>query len=655
MIKLTDTIKLAYTKLRTRKIRTIISLLTASLLFSLLVAGSLVVTGALNSLESFSQEGFSNRYIASGVNGMAIGGFSMTEDTSLIVRAKQLEKEEIAAKKAAAKRLNILYDDTIDSMNAAVTADPSGNEYLNFNSKFAQQAIAEKQAASPNKIDFDKFKKQVGEADHFYRGVSRDQTRSDSPTLTLMREGKEIYNTDDKKGVYSLSNYGAMSEMAGLSSVTAEWNLFDAGLLEAFVLKGQNLEIGVDGSLPIVASYSAAQEVLKLPKLAGNATAQDKKERLEIVREQIAGKTFELCYRNNTSSADLASAIQMQEQIKQNSSKPDFIKPELIYKPSTEGCQAPVVERDVRTTDSKAYQSRQDEFDRQFGKKDPASQIIKFRIVGVTQDSPFATGMGGMGGLGDILNMILASSIGARWVSPTTVLENSAAAKDIFAISPVQMYPQEVFFAEYSDADTARNVLNTKSCRLFYDVPLEVNSGSGSPACSEAGSSFTLQSFGSASLAVHDFKQGFRKVQFYAALIIGVIAAVILIGMIGRIIADARKETAVFRATGATRFMVAQIYLMYTLYLVLIMIALSLAIGFSVSLWLNSVYSPDASVNMALMFNIADLNKPFLFYGLDVYDIGVVSATVLTAALIGASVPIAGNIRRNPINDMRDE
>ena len=50
-------------------------------------------------------------------------------------------------------------------------------------------------------------------------------------------------------------------------------------------------------------------------------------------------------------------------------------------------------------------------------------------------------------------------------------------------------------------------------------------------------------------------------------MVVGAIAGVILMGMIGRIIADSRKETAVFRAVGASRLAVAQVYVAYTVYL----------------------------------------------------------------------------------------
>ena len=164
-----------------------------------------------------------------------------------------------------------------------------------------------------------------------------------------------------------------------------------------------------------------------------------------------------------------------------------------------------------------------------------------------------------------------------------------------------------------------------------------------------------LQPFGSASLAIDEFKDGFRKIQLVFAIIIGVVASVILMGMVGRIIADARKETAVFRALGASRLSIAQIYITYTCYLALLTIIISLLLGFGVALWFDSRFSADMSISMALLFNVSDLTQQFHFYGLDVYDVGLIGAVILGASLLGSIIPIAHNVQRNPIRDMREE
>lgn len=654
MMHLGDSFMLAYTKLKTRKIRLFFALLTSSLLFSLLVAGSLVVTGTLNSIDSFSKEGFSDRYIIAGTYQNFENYDKPLADPQLVARAEQLEKDEIAAKKAAAKKLNIEFDEAAALANKTAVVPP--NEFnkeklLDLSSKFALQALAERGEADPNKLTLDKFKAQVGAANHFYRGATRANLRTDAPELTLVTDGVE--RKADTSTPYGMG-YGTSSNGKGLKTMPGDWSLLDQQLLQPFVLKGQNLEVGSDGSLPIVTTYSAAQEVLKLAKLPNDASAKDKKTRLEQVRRDIAGKTFQVCYRNASANAEYQSAVQQQAQITLESGKKDYVKPSLIRAPAKTPCSAPVVTSDARGKWEKDYAARQEQFDRQFGKAEPVTSMLTFRIVGVTQDAPF-TDTASAGDATGIISSIVASSLGARWVSPLSAEPASAPVQDVFKRVPITlMSSQEGYFAEYADADTARTVLKTKTCRQSYNG-MTPDMDTSLPICSAERTSFMLGTYGSASLAIDDFKQGFRKVQLWAALIVAIIASAILIGMIGRIISDARKETAVFRATGATRLMIAQIYLVYTLYLVALMILISLALGFGAALVVNAYYSADASINMSLLFNVADLSKQFVFYGLEPYDLGIISATVLAAALIGASVPIAANIQRNPIRDMRDE
>lgn len=251
--------------------------------------------------------------------------------------------------------------------------------------------------------------------------------------------------------------------------------------------------------------------------------------------------------------------------------------------------------------------------------------------------------------------MVTMSSLDSSWVSPISILDSnpSLSIQDTFRESPTAMYsPQDFYFAEYNSSQTARDMLKNHNCVIQYPgMPLEANQ----VACKRTARPFALQPFGSASLTLEDFKEGFRKFQLIAAAVIAVLASIVLMGMIGRIIADARKETAVFRAVGASRLTIAQIYMTYTFYLVLLIVAIAFVIGFAVAFYVNSHFSANTSISMALLFNIADLNKQFLYYAIDWYDVGLIAAVVAVASIVGAVVPIAHNVRRNPIRDMREE
>lgn len=644
MITLRDSLQLAYTKIRTRRIRLFIVLFVSSLLFSGLVAGSLIVSGALQSFRSFSDEGFSGRYIVAGIyqDSDIFSKGMRYDDPAMIARAEALEKDTEARKKAEAKRLGIEY--TTDESNRTVYQDESGNKTLNPTTAIGQQVVAEFDASNPKKVDLDRFKQQVNGANDYYRSLRMGMNPSEKATLNVIKDNKE--QTEAANNMY-----GGMPGMTkGVEGIATDWTLMDKPLLQPFVLQGQNLDIGGDGSIPIIASYSAAQEILKLPALDNNATPQQKKDRLSEVRQRIAGQTFSVCYRNYSSSTELQAAVQQQADIKANEGKKDYKKPDYVTAPAAEACAAPVVQRDVRTADEKKFFAGQAEFERIFGRKDPVSQKLTYRIVGLSPDRTMPTGFS----VTDILGSILTSSLGAGWASPIEVYDKVPLTQDIFKASPAEAFysPQNIYYGEFNDAQKARDALKTQTCTVMYPgATLQP----GQVSCSRDTRAFMLQTYGSASLAIDEFQAGFRKVQLIAAGIIGVIAAVILMGMIGRIIADARKETAVFRALGASRLSISQIYLVYTLYLGILTVLIALVLGFGIALFVDSKLSPDASITMALLFNASDLAKQFHFYGLDFIDVGIISAAIIGAALLGSLIPIAHNVRRNPIKDMREE
>ncbi len=637
MITLGDSLKLAYTKIRTRRIRLFIVLFVSSLLFAGLIAGSLIVTGGIDSFRRFSDEGFANRYILAGTyqDSDMFTNSSPTEDPARVARIESLEKKQREEKVAEAKRLGIEYSK--DSEQSAVTRQ-DGQVIVDYNSPIAYKVAGE----DSEKINtLENFKKQLPSAKEYYRSLRLPQSVPTPPSLSLVENGKEKLSNSTSY------DYGMTRGLAGM---TTGWTLMDEALLKPFILPGQNLDRGSDGSIPIIASYSAAQEVLKLPKLGAKATDQDKKQRLEDVRSKIAGTTFQVCYRNNTSATNLRMTIEQQAEIKKNKNKRDFEMPNLVYK---EGklCQQPVVERDTRNAIEKQNVEKQMAFDKKFGKADPTSQLITFRIVGTTQDP--SMDFGGGGGITDVFNMLLASSVGVSWVSPIAVYDELPVAQDIFKQERGMIYdPQERFYAEFSSASTMRDAYKNRNCVVVYPgMPIE----DGAVKCSKNGRAFSLMPFGSISLALDDFQQGFRKVQLVVAAVIAGIASVILMGMIGRIVADARKETAVFRAVGASRLAIAQIYIVYTIYLALLTLLVACIIGFGIALFVNSSFAAQMGLSMALMFNVSDLSMPFRLYGVSLYDLGLIAAVVVGASLVGSIIPIAHNVRRDPIKDMREE
>ncbi len=101
MIRITDACLLAYTKLRARKVRLIVTVVISSLLFGVLAASSFVVRGIVKSTNSFAEEGFGKRYILSAEStGSDFISNNYNFDKGVLDRAIALQKDEIVRKKA---------------------------------------------------------------------------------------------------------------------------------------------------------------------------------------------------------------------------------------------------------------------------------------------------------------------------------------------------------------------------------------------------------------------------------------------------------------------------------------------------------------------------------------------------------------------------
>ncbi len=126
-------------------------------------------------------------------------------------------------------------------------------------------------------------------------------------------------------------------------------------------------------------------------------------------------------------------------------------------------------------------------------------------------------------------------------------------------------------------------------------------------------------------------------------------------GVVGKLIADSRRETAVFRALGATRLDIAQIYFTYSLNIAILISVLSVTAGAVIAYLISQRLSPDLTVTAMLVYNSTDLSKQFSLFGLDPIYIGFVCLLILVSVAIATLIPLITNIRRNPIGDMRDE
>ena len=110
MLRVSDSIILAKTKFRTRRIRLILSLLVISLVCGVISAAVLVVYRSSKSLAEVSKYGLHGRFLAHVNGGHSSKNYDyMNPPFELIAEAELIYKDEIARRKSIAKKLNYEY------------------------------------------------------------------------------------------------------------------------------------------------------------------------------------------------------------------------------------------------------------------------------------------------------------------------------------------------------------------------------------------------------------------------------------------------------------------------------------------------------------------------------------------------------------------
>ncbi len=636
MIRLSDATILAYTKLRVHKIRTSITVIISSILFSLLVASLIVTQGAFSSIQNFSQEGFGNRYLISAYYN-STANINLWQDQSIIARAKEIYKETIAAKKIAASKLGITYFETSEQQPTNSYSGKVEDTYLNMGAPSAIKAIAEYKSTLP-KYDMDYLKK-IAASYHpigFYE--TSEYTTTDGG-LSLMKNGNESFSLT--KTDYS---YDDVSIESTMSRGFAFYKI-DSGMTDPFLLKNNNTRSVNPNSIPVLIPYATAEKLLDLKPLT-NASSKAKLDRIKEIQAKAPTISFSACYRNSISQQQINLALSTAADIEKNKNNQNYQKPDLIYGlPATNSCAAATILSDTRSSLQKTFANKQNQFDKQFGGiVDPDQQKIDFHIIGLTPDvsytAPSSTATG-------ILQMLVGSSASSGMEVPSDLYAKLPDAKRIDSILAPQSSTTDLFSlfgVEFASADDANKFIAEKGCSdQNYDN------------CAKNNRPFQTFASGSNSIALSSIKSTFANVFKFAALIIVATAAIIMSGTLGRMIADSRRETAVFRAIGFKRIDIINIYITYVVILSIFIAMLSFIIGIAVAYFVDQTFWQEFTVQSLLSFGASDMTRQFHFFRLDTPELLWVVVAILSSGLISTILPLARNIRRNPINDMRDE
>lgn len=638
MIRLTDALTLASTKLRARKVRTIFTIVIAGLLFGLVAAIVLVSDGALQSTERMMSKSMTGRYIVSGTPMVFDNMGDTTSDPALIERALAEHKQLVADKKAEAKRLGIEYDAARDP-SPVETID--GQRHLVFGNKIADRLTAEK-STTPEFATFEKLTKG-------YHPVSVYKTLTPKPkngTWSEMRDGKEKLSEETaQKSAEQQPNNSAWPDDINDQAIVSR------GLVSSYLIADYPWKPD-SGRIPVVVTQKRAAAMTGYAAPKSDAPAEQRLGYANELRKRAVGKTFDVCYRNTVSSDQVNEAVRVAKEIERNKNDKNYRVPSLQYGlPDSASCGEATVLRDVRTADEKQYADKERQLERKFGGVvDPVQQKLTYEIVGVSPNGWADSDMGFGLSASDII-MSLFMTNGFRVAIPAELFESmlnkndyaTALSNDGSDISSIMMNFSTMYFAEFASADDARAFIKEQNCEMTM-----MN------GCKSHDKPFVLSPFGSNSIALDNAKRGVTIALLWICGVVTVLAAVIAGLTIGRTIADGRRETAVFRAIGFKRFDISQVYVVYTVLLSLLVLVFALLAGLGIAAMVHGWLWLDTTVQAQLALGLSDTSQRFMYIGVS-ERLLIVCGAVLAAGLLGMLLPLARNVRRNPVRDMRDE
>ena len=631
MLGLRDNFVLATTKLRARRLRLFITLIVSGILFAVLILTSLLTRGTVHSLQSFLQTGLLNRFL---VATFEPGSYRLYEDPDFIARVDKLNTARLDAQEKEAKRLGIPFDRKTIPQAIDEIPSPDGKtiKHVNPETPVARQVIV--QMTPDNALrDITAMAKPYHPTGIYESFLLGNYSPTSDNNFIPILNGKEIEN---KSG-----SYGGPGKIDAFSVFTQTLTAYDDTMLQPFVLEGSSLSSKPGDPIPIIMPTDAAEKLLGLQPLDAKATPNVRLARLADLRSKASKITFSACYRNLAATNLKNVAEQQAEEIATGSRQAGYQKPSLVYAASTSPCQATTIKSDTRTAEEKALATKQAAFDKTFGATDPVTRLIPFRVVGLVPQIGSLTEATGPEAL---ISSFFTSSLGQGWY----ISRQAALADPLFASILNDPYlsisGNRGHFIEFSDRPTQKNFIDEKVCDPSVD-PVE---------CSKK-HKLTAQPYGNPLATLYELKESFNTFLNYVLIGIAALSAIVMIGTIGKIIADNRKETSVFRAVGAKRHEIAQIYLLYTGILATLSFLVALVIGLGVAIYAEAAYSPGLSVQAALAFNSSDLHKTFHLITFNALDLLKILGFALVVSLVSSSVPIAHNLSRNPIKDMREE
>ena len=625
MLRVSDSIILAKTKFRTRRIRLILSLLVISLVCGVISAAVLAVYRSSKSLAEVSKYGLHGRFLAHVNGGHSSENYDyMNPPSELIAEAELIYKDEIARRKSIAKKLN--YEYIQSESDNPIEKDDEGNKSLRiYSSEIAAQVwykhlqskkmlpsdnakkmLAEVTTYSPSKIYKPPFNGVYG-LNYIYKGVG-------------FRGDKEAQSNNEKELRYTFS--------------TAV-NVAHVDLAKPFRFRDYTLN---ENEIPIFVNYKVASQILELTPLKKDATDKQRYERIVEIRNKIRNEKIQLCFRNEVANSELSNY----QLAKKNKNASRFEYAELGP------CENVKIIKDKRNAEEKLEDQKEAKFLEAIGKSPEPAEVktLNFRVVGISdygyESSIFTDWQ-------SFLHIITNSSLGygdviidggllAENVKDDNILKLFKEKQNQSYINKVMSVVLDSLVVEFSDIGGLRKIINEKGCSF--------------DGCNISSGIFASP-YGNQIIMIDQSVKYFESILTYVLVGVVVLVSIMIFVVVNRIMSDSRKETAVFRAIGYSQFDILQIYISYIAIYSLIVTILTSLVVVLLEIISRTIFEPKVgeffthflALESTVKFEIMRFS-PVVF---------LIFVVIFLIGFFASSLPLIINTRRSPLKNLRSE
>lgn len=655
MIRLSYALRLARTKLRSKRGVLITSIVVASLLFAALIATVIVFTGMEKSANDFIKKAGNDRYLVLASPNIPYEEVYFSYPLSLEdVRAiTAYETEYYQTLREKYEALDIEYDEAgeVSALIPDATAPTTLPEEQRVRPNWMSPVLS-----ALNEVKFNAYAetatnklKDLQEVGGAYRATGyylagKPSSLPQIPGLRLIQDGKENFGGSEMKSGDS-TNYGYYTN----AIYNGAYGFTDQKLLGRYLSAANNQTAK---GVPVVVSAQEAAALFGNRHGIGKEpeSAAEKLTWLEQVQSKLNGETYEVCYRNSTEQGMLEKIQRDYAEMTSNEGVEGYQKPSLIYEYPTEACGDIVVKEDTRNTLEKQVDAEMEETQKKLGTYiAPSHELVTFQIVGIKYAQPYTE---------------YSENVEEYVKSLLVSQEGGSSTLDI----PIQMYealPDSMKIDDILEANSnPPGLLQSAASDDFMPRVLEFATVSDARAflgetCAmyetNCDKKFHASPYGSNYLILDEIGKLFNRIASIAFPVVLGLATIIIWFTISRIMAENRKETAVYRAMGAKRGDVTAIYIVYVLLIALQITVVSIILGVAAAFAADYFYGSSLTDTAAAAFGIIGDAPKFSLISFESPLLLVIVGSIFAISLIASIQPLIRNTMRSPIRDIRDE